>query len=70
MTNADMVFDPSEPDIEIDTVFPKQDWSDTVYGHCEEELPHNMTAEERGLGFKIVVYVDSGHAGDNSTRRS
>ena len=51
---AEIVFDPSELDIDIYTKFPKQDWSDIVYGDCEKELPYNM-AEERGLGFKIVV---------------
>ena len=47
--------------------FPKEDWSDTVYGDIKEGLPCNIP-EIRDFGFKIVIYVDSDHAGDNITR--
>ena len=66
--NSEMVFDPSEPDID-EADFEKEDWSDTVYGKCTEEIPDNMPGT-RGFGMKIVACVDSDHAGDNITRRS
>ena len=34
--NLEMVFDPSEPDIDP-ALFPKEDWGDMVYGECKEE---------------------------------
>ena len=66
--NTEMVFDPSEPDIDY-KLFEKQDWRDTVYGESKEQLPPNMP-QPRGQGFKLVTYVDSDHAGDSVTRRS
>ena len=62
-----MVFDPTEPDID-ESVFPKEDWSSTVYGECSEKLP-SKALEPRGLGFKIKAYVDSDHAGDHTVTR-
>ena len=66
--NSEMVFDPSEPDID-ETTFEKQDWQHTVYGAGSEEKPANAR-EPRGFGFKIRAYVDADHAGDTITRRS
>ena len=66
--NTEMVFDPSEPDID-ETMFQREDWQHTTYGNCKEDLPANMPLP-RGMGFKIQAYVDSDHAGDNVTRRS
>ena len=66
--NCEMVFDPSEPEI-IDTDFPQEDWSTSVYDGVKESLPHNAP-EERGQGFIIRTYVDSDHAGLELTRRS
>jgi hypothetical protein len=66
--NTEMVFDPSEPDID-EAAFAKEDWSNSVYGECSEVLPDNMPSP-RGYGFKIRAYVDSDHAGDTVTRRS
>jgi hypothetical protein len=66
--NTEMVFDPTEPDID-ESIFEGQDWSDSVYGECVEALPKNAP-EPRGSGFKIKAYVDSDHAGDTVTRRS
>ena len=66
--NTEMIFDPSYPVIDY-SQFEKQDWSQTVYGECKEDLPPNMP-EPRGAGFIIRVYVDSDHAGDSITRRS
>ena len=66
---AEMVFDPSEPEIDR-SLFVRQDWSATVYGDSlKGELPANMP-ESRGQGFIMSAYVDSDHAGDLATRRS
>ena len=64
--NSEMVFDPSEPDIDLNS-FEKQDWKNTVYGEGSEEIPANARLP-RGFGFKIRAFVDSDHAGDSATR--
>ena len=66
--NSEMVFDPSEPNID-ESLFPSEIWTDTVYGNCSEDIPTNAP-EPRGFGFKMRAYVDSDHAGDAITRRS
>ena len=66
--NAEMVFDPSEPDIDEDK-FVKEDWKSSVYTNAKESVPKDAP-EARGLGFKIRAFVDSDHAGDERTRRS
>ena len=67
--NSEMVFDPSEPEVDR-SLFERQDWSSTVYGNdLKEELPGNMP-QPRGQGFTMSAYVDSDHAGDTMTRRS
>ena len=66
--NAEMVFDPSEPEID-ESLFEKQEWGNTVYGECSEDLPPDAPAS-RGHGFKMRAYVDSDHAGDTTNRRS
>ena len=66
--NSEMVFDPSEPDIN-ESSFEREDWSHSVYGEKSEEIPTNAPAP-RGFGFKIRAYVDSDHAGNTITRRS
>ena len=67
--NSEMVFDPSEPTIDHE-LFPRMDWSSSVYGDdLKEELPGNMP-QPRGQGFTMSAYVDSDHAGDSVTRRS
>mmetsp|Transcript_3991 Transcript_3991/g.4642 ORF Transcript_3991/g.4642 Transcript_3991/m.4642 type:complete len:295 (-) Transcript_3991:2-886(-) len=67
--NAEMVFDPSEPEIDMNQ-FEEQDWSSTVYkATSKEEIPKDIP-KPRGLGFKMRAYVDSDHAGDTVTRRS
>ena len=66
--NAEMVFDPSDPDIDMND-FEEKDWSGTVYATAsKEELPPNMP-EPRGQSMKMVCYVDSDHVGDSVTRR-
>ena len=66
--NGVMVFDPTEPDLDL-SQFPKEDWSASAYGECKEELPTNAP-EPRGNGFTMRAFVDSDHAGDTVTRRS
>ena len=66
--NAEMPFDPSVPDIDMKQ-FERQDWSESIYGQLEEEMPPNMP---KPLGMEMVmrVYVDSDHAGESLTCRS
>ena len=70
--NSEMVFDPSEPEIDLNA-FPKQDWSYSIYSSPGEEakelLPPNMPAP-LGKGFTIRCFVDADHAGELVTRRS
>ena len=66
--NAVMVFDHTEPEIDL-TSFQEEDWSATPYGECKEENPSNAP-KPRGLGFTIRAAADSDHAGDCTTRRS
>ena len=66
--NAEMVFDPSLPDVDMNE-FTRKDWTASEQMKYEEELPGNMITP-RGLGFRIIVYVDADHAGDTITRRS
>ena len=66
--NSQMIFDPSDPNVD-ESLFPIEDWTNTVYGNCSEDLPPNMP-EARGFEPIIRVYVDSDHAGDSITRRS
>ena len=76
--NSEMVFDPSEPETDMDD-FPREDWSLSIYGDVKEEIPStcpffesgpdNMPAP-RGLGFTITVYVDCDLGGDCVTSRS
>ena len=49
-------------------MFPKEDWSDTVYDKCIAQLTPNARCP-RDLGFTIRAYIDSDHAGDSVTRR-
>ncbi len=55
--NAEMVFDPTLPEIDMDK-FPKEDWSHTPYADFKEQLPHD-TRKQLGFGFRISAYVDS-----------
>ena len=66
--NAEMVFDPSEPDIDM-SAFPAEDWSHTVYDDAKEDIASDFPAP-RGFGFKIRAFVDADHAGNLVTRRS
>jgi hypothetical protein len=68
--NTELVFDPTEPNVNS-ADFEQPDWSSTEFGHVErkEELPPNAP-EPRGLGFRIIAKVDADHADDTVTRRS
>ena len=70
--NSKMVFDPTVPYIDYNG-FLKQNWENNVYanerGELKEDVPLNMPTP-LGKGFKMRVFVDSDHAGDQVTRRS
>ena len=76
--NSEMVFDPSDPDMD-EGDFPREDWSLSIYGDVNEELPQTKPFEEsgpgdmpepRGRGFRMRVYVDCDLGGELVTRRS
>ena len=76
--NSEMVFDPSEPEIDM-ADFPHEDWSLSMYGDVKEDMPPTCPFSEsgpddmpapRGLGFTITVYVDCDLGGDCVTHRS
>ena len=60
--NGVMVFDPTVPDIDK-TQFPREDWSATPYGDCQEEVPPNASAH-LGIKFTIRGFIDIDHAGN------
>ena len=64
--NSEMVFDPAEPDIDMND-FQREDWSLSIYGNVKEELPPQKPFEEsgpanmpepRGKSFRITTYID------------
>ena len=70
--NSEMVFDPTEPDVDMNS-FQRQDWSYSIYSspgeEAKEALPPNMP-KPLGKGFTIRCFVDADHAGETLTRRS
>ena len=67
--NAELVFDPSDPDID-QSKFEKKDWASSEFGdELQEQLPDNMP-QPRGMGFIMSAMVDADHAADTTTRRS
>ena len=66
--NSEMVFDPTEPDINM-LQFKKQDWSQTINGELNEAISPNAQLA-CGRGMRMAVWVDSDHAGELLTRRS
>ena len=66
--NSVMVFDPTEPDIDMNE-FQKEDWSATPYGDSNEDIPANALPP-KGIGFTMRAFVDSDHAVDLVTQRS
>jgi hypothetical protein len=66
--NAPMAFDDAVPNID-ESAFHRSDWSDSVYGDVEEELPPRMP-KPLGNPVTMTCFVDANHAGDKVTRRS
>jgi hypothetical protein len=68
--SAEMVFDPSDPDID-EMKFEKKDWTSSEFGHIDgdEAVPENAPVP-RGRGFTISAKVDADHASDTVSRRS
>ena len=76
--NSEMVFDPSELDIDMAS-FPREDWSLSIYDDVKEDMPPTRSFAEsgpadmpapRGVGFTMTAYVDCDLGGDCVTRRS
>ena len=69
--NSEMVFDPTEPDVDMNS-FQRQDWSYSIYSspgeEAKEALPPNMP-KPLGKGFTIRCFVDADHAEETLTRR-
>ena len=68
--NTEMVYDPSQPEID-NAVFDRKDWTSSEFGHLQgiEELPPKMP-EPHGIGLTMIAKVDADHAADTITRRS
>ena len=70
--NTEMVFDPSDPEIDMNS-FQRQDWGYSIYSspgeELKEELPPTMP-KPLEHGFKIRCFADADHAGESLTRRS
>ena len=68
--NTEMVYDPSQPEID-NAAFDRKDWTSSKFGHLQgiEELPPKMP-EPRGIGLTMVAKVDADHAADTIARRS
>ena len=69
--NMELVFDPSEPEIE-GSMFECQDWASSKFRHVLEEgreLPPNMP-QSRGVGFVIRAKNNTDYAADTFTRQS
>ena len=70
--NTEMLFDPSEPEIDMNS-FQRQDWSYSIYSSPGEELKEALppnTPKPLGHGFNISCFVDADHAGESLTCRS
>ena len=65
--NSALVFDPSYPDVNIDT-FLKYDWKN-FYGDVKEAMPPDMP-ETLGKEVSMHCFVDADHAGEKLKRRS
>jgi hypothetical protein len=65
--NARVVFDPTYPAVDMGT-FLKTDWK-SMYGDVKEMAPSDAPIP-RGNEFDLRLFVDSGHAGEQFTRRS
>ena len=67
--NTEMVFDPSDPMVNM-TDFQEKDWSTSVFGsELKEIIPTNIP-EPRGHGMITRCFVDADHAADTVSRKS
>jgi hypothetical protein len=67
-TNGTVILDPTYPDIDLAQFNDGTDWSN-FYGQVKEAIPPKMP-KPRGKSLVTRLFVDSDHAGDESTRRS
>jgi hypothetical protein len=65
---ANMAFDDKMPQID-ELAFHRSDWSESIYGEVEEEIPPNAP-KPLGSPVMMTCFVDANHAGDKITRRS
>lgn len=63
-----VVFDPTDPKIDLDCLMADQDWEE-FYPDAAEEIPPDRP-EPRGKAVAINCFVDANHAGNVVTRRS
>ena len=66
--DAPLAFDDKVPQLNTDA-FRKTDWSGSIYGDVEEELPPKMP-KPKGNAVTMTCFVDANHAGNKVTRRS
>ena len=66
--NSKLVFDPSDREFDRN-FFVEQDWESSEYENLVEELPIGGPIP-KGMGFTMLVYVDSDHAGEVISHRS
>jgi hypothetical protein len=62
---ANMAFDDKMPRLD-GTAFHKSDWSESIYGDVEEEIPSNAP-KPLGNPVMMTCFVDANHAGDKVT---
>ena len=65
---APMAFDDKMPVLN-EEAFHWSDWSESIYGNVQEELPPKMP-KPRGNPVIMTCFVDTNHAGDKVTRGS
>jgi hypothetical protein len=63
-----MAFNDKMPRID-ETAFHQSDWTESIYGDVEEEVPPNAP-KPLGNPVMMTCFVDANHAGDKITRRS
>lgn len=66
--NSRLIFDPTQPRIDINQFKANEDWKN-FYGDVKEAIPPNAP-KPRGKAVTLRMFVDSDHAGDKLTRRS
>ncbi len=66
--DSDLVLDPMLIDLD-DECFQRTDWSRSVYGDVQEELPPDRPTP-LGKSMRMTCFVDASHARDLVTRRS